>query len=99
MQWKNNCMYIKKIREERIQIQYFYSDSMEPNLRPLSSSFNSKLEVPLIQGFQTKHLSNTIGLWFQSTLLDFWLQAPFTILKWYLTFEKSPKWHSTLGNP
>ena len=74
-------MYIKKIRKERIELQYFYCGSKEPDLRPLSSSFNSKLEVPLIQGFQTKHLSNTIGLWFQSTLLDFWLQAPFTILK------------------
>ena len=69
--------------EERIQIQDFYSGSAQPDLRSLSSSFNPKLEVPLFQGFQTKPLNNTIGLWFQSTLLDFRLQASFTILKRY----------------
>ena len=70
-----------------MQTQDFYSGSAKLSLRPLSSSFNPKLEVPLIQGFQTKPSSNTIGLWFQSTFLDFWLQAPFTNLKKYLTLE------------
>ena len=70
-----------------MQIQDFYSGLAQPDLRPLSSSFNPKLEVPLFQGFQTKPSSNIIGLWFQSTLLDFWLQAHFTILKRYPTLE------------
>ena len=70
-----------------MQIQDFYSGSAKPDLRPLPSSFNPKLEVPLIQGFQTKSSSNTIELWFQSTLLDFWLTVPFTIFKRYLTLE------------
>ena len=74
-----------------MQIQDFYSGLVQPDLRPLSSSFNPKLEVPLFQGFQTKSLSNTIGLWFQSTLFNFWLQAPFTILKRYLTFKQPLK--------
>ena len=69
----------------------FYSGSAQPDLHPLSSSFNPKLEAPLIQGFQTKSSSNTIGLWFQSTLLDFWFQAPFTILKRYPTLEQPLK--------
>ena len=71
-----------------MQIQDFYSGLTQLGLRPLSSSFNSKLEVPLFQGFQIKPSSNTIGLWFQSILLDFWLQAPFTILKRYLILEQ-----------
>ena len=45
-----------------MQIQDFYSGLAQPDLRPLSSSFNPKLEVPLFQGFQTKPSSNTIGL-------------------------------------
>ena len=45
-----------------MQTQDFYSGSAQPDLYPLSSNFNLKLEVPLIQGFQTKPLSNTIGL-------------------------------------
>ena len=57
---------------------------------PHSSSFNPKLEVSLIQGFQTKASSNTIKLWFQFTLLDFWIQAPFTLLKRYPTLEQLP---------
>ena len=61
--------------------------SAQLGLHPLSSSFNPKLKVPLIQGFQTKPSSNTIGLWFQYTILYFWLQAPFTNLKRYLTLE------------
>ena len=73
-----------------MQIQDFYSGSAQSGLRSLSSSFNPKFEVPLFQGFQTKFSSNTIGLWFQSTLLDFWLQAPFTFLKKYPTLEKLP---------
>ena len=77
--------------EERMQIQDFYSGSTQPDLCPLPSNFNPKLEVPLIQGFQTKPSSNTIGLWFQSALLDFWLQAPFTLLKRYPTFEQALK--------
>ena len=56
-----------------MQIQDFYSGSAQPGLHPLFSSFNPKLEVSLFQGFQTKPSSNTIGLWFQSTILDFWL--------------------------
>ena len=74
-----------------MQIQYFYSDSMQPDLRPLSSNFNPKLQVSLFQDFQTKPSSNKIGLWFQSTLLDFWLKTPFTILKRYLTPKQSLK--------
>ena len=69
----------------------FYSGSAQPGLHPLSSNFNLKLEVPLIQDFQTKPSSNTIGLWFQSTLLDFWLQIPFTLLKRYPTLEQPLK--------
>ena len=56
-----------------MQTQDFYRGMAQPGLCPLSSSFNPKLEVSLIQDFQPKPLSNTIGLWFQSTLLDFWL--------------------------
>ena len=74
-------------REERMQTQDFYSGSAQPDLHSFFSSFNPKLEVPLIQGFQTKPSSNTIELWFQSTLLDFWLQKPFTLLKRYPTLE------------
>ena len=74
-----------------MQTQYFYSDSMQPDLRPLSSNFNLKLQVSLFQGFQTKPSSNKIGLWLQSTLLDFWLKTPFTILKRYLTLKQSLK--------
>ena len=77
--------------EERMQTQDFYSDSAQPNLRPLFSSFNPKLEVPLIQGFQSKPSRNTIGLWFKLILLDFWLQTPFTISKRYLTLERPIK--------
>ena len=54
-----------------MQVQDFYSGSTQLDLRLLSSIFNSKLEVPLFQGFQTKPSNNTIGLWFQSILLDF----------------------------
>ena len=54
-----------------MQTQDFYSGLVQPDLRPLSSSFNPKLEVPLIQGFQPKPSNNTIGLWFLSTFLDF----------------------------
>ena len=71
-----------------MQTQNFYSGSTQPGLYSLFSSFNPKLEVPLFQGFQTKPSSNRIGLWFQHTLLDFWLQSPFTILKRYLTLEQ-----------
>ena len=74
-----------------MQVQDFYSGSTQLDLRLLSSIFNSKLEVPLFQGFQTKPSSNTIGLWFQSTILDFWFQAPFTILKKYPTLEQPLK--------
>ena len=74
-----------------MQTQDFYSGSAQPGLCPLSSSFNPELEVPLFQGFQTKPLSNAIRLWFQSTLLDFWLQGPFTILKRYRTLEQPLK--------
>ena len=71
-----------------MQTQDFYSGLAQPDPCPLSFSFNTKLEVPLIQGIQTKPSSNTIGLWFQSTILDFWLQAPFIILKRQLTLEQ-----------
>ena len=56
-----------------MQTQDFYNGSAQPDLHPLSSNFNPELEVPLIQGFQTKPSNNTIGLWFQFTLLNFWL--------------------------
>ena len=82
-----------------MQIQDFYNGSTQSGLRPLSSIFNPKLKVLLFQGFQTKPSSNTIGLWFQSTILDFWLQAPFTILKRYSTLKQSLKWYPTLKNP
>ena len=36
-----------------MQTQDFYSGSAQPSLHPLSSNFDPKLEVPLIQGFQT----------------------------------------------
>ena len=52
-----------------MQTQDFYNGSAQPSLHPLSFSFNPELEVPLIQGFQIKPSINTIGLWFQSTLL------------------------------
>ena len=71
-----------------MQIQDFYSGLTQPDLRPLSFNFNPKFEVPLIQGFQSKLSSNTIGLWFKSTLLDFWLQASFTISKRYFALEQ-----------
>ena len=73
-----------------MQTQEFIVVRAKPSLHPLSSSFNPKLEVPLIQGFQTKPSNNTIELWFQFTLLDFWLQVPFTLLKRYPTFEQLP---------
>ena len=47
-----------------MQTQDFYSGLTQLGLHPLFSSFNPKLEVPLIQGFLTKLSSNTIGLWF-----------------------------------
>ena len=47
-----------------MQTQDFYSGSEQPDLRPLSSSFNSKVKVLLIRGFQTKLSNNTIVLWF-----------------------------------
>ena len=81
-----------------MQTQGFYNGSAQPTLHSLSSSFNPKLEVLLIQDFQHKPSSNTIGLWFQSTFLYFWLQAPFTILKRYSTLEQPLKWYSTLKN-
>ena len=71
-----------------MQTQDFYNNS---DLRPLFCNFNPKFEVPLFQGFQTKPSSNTIGLWFQSILLDFWLQASFTLLKRYPTLEQPLK--------
>ena len=64
-----------------MQTQDFYSGSVQSDLHPLSSSFNPKLEVPLFQGFRTKPSSNTIGLWFQSTLLDFGSKHPLQTLK------------------
>ena len=74
-----------------MQTQDFYCGSTQLGLRPLSSNFNPKFKVTLFQGFQTKPSSNTIGLWFQSTLLDFSLQASFTILKRYFTLKQSLK--------
>ena len=40
-----------------MQIQDFYSDSMQLDLRPLFSSFNFRFEVPLFQGFDYKKKS------------------------------------------
>ena len=45
-----------------MQIQGFYSDLAQPGLRPLSSNFNPKFEVSLIQDFQSKPSNNTIEL-------------------------------------
>ena len=58
-----------------MQTQDFYSGLAQPNLCSLSFSFNLKFEVLLIQDFQTKPSNNSIRLWFQYTLLDFWLQT------------------------
>ena len=71
-----------------MQTQDFYNGSAQPDLHPLSSNFNHNLKVSLIQGLQHKPSSNTIGLWFQFILLDFWLQTLFTILKRYPTLEQ-----------
>ena len=49
----------------------------------------NRVRVPLAWSFNQASNLLTIGLWFQFTLLDFWLQAPFTILKRYLTLETS----------
>ena len=54
-----------------MQTQNFYNGSTQLDLRPFFSNFHPKLEVPLIQGFQTKPSNNTIGLWLQSSFLDF----------------------------
>ena len=48
--------------EEKMKIQDFYSGLAQPDLHSLSFNFNHKLEVPLIQCFKYKPLSNTIGL-------------------------------------
>ena len=64
-QYIDNCILIKEQGRENANTRV-YSDSVQPGLHPLSSSFNLKVEVPLILGFQTKPSSNTIGLWFQS---------------------------------
>ena len=40
--------YKIKSKEERMQIQDFYSSPTQPDLHLLPSNFNSKLEVPLI---------------------------------------------------
>ena len=48
--------------EGGMQTQDFYNGLVQPSLRSLFSNFNSKLEVPLIHGFQTRTSSNTIGL-------------------------------------
>ena len=62
---KNNIETISyKIKEygrENLNTRFF-SDLTQPDLCPLSFNFCPKLEVPLIQGFQTKPSSNTIGL-------------------------------------
>ena len=82
-----------------MQTQDFYSSSTQPDLHTFYSNFNPKLKVLLFQGFQTKPSSNIIELWFQSTLLNFWLHVPFTILKRYLTLEQPFKLYPTLENP
>ena len=100
MQIYNKKIITYKLKEwgKRMQTQDIYSGSAQPDLCPLSSSFNPKIEVPLFQDFQTKPSSNTIGLWFKSTLLDFWLQTPFTIFKRYPTLEQPLKWYPILEN-
>ena len=40
--------YKIKSKEERMQIQDFYSSLTQPDLHLLPSNFNPKLEVPLI---------------------------------------------------
>ena len=41
----------------------------------------NQVRVPLSWSFNQASNLFTIGLWFQFTLLDFWLQAPFTLLQ------------------
>ena len=50
------------VEKKKMQIQDFYNGSTQPDLRSLFSNFNPKLEVSLIQGFQTKPSNNTIRL-------------------------------------
>ena len=64
-----------------MQTQDLYSGLAQPNLRSLSSNFNLKFEVLLIQDFQTKPSNNLIGLWFQYTILDLWLQIVISHIK------------------
>ena len=45
--------YKIKSKKKKMQIQDFYSSSTQPDLHLPLSNFNLKLEVPLIQGFQT----------------------------------------------
>ena len=56
----------------------------------------NRVRVPLSWSFNQASNLFTIGLWFQFTLLDFWLQAPFTLLKRYLTLEQHLKWYLSL---
>ena len=81
-----------------MQTQDFIVVQRNPAYIHYLSSFNPKLEAPLIQGFQAKPSSNTIELWFQSNFLNFWLQAPFTLLKRYPTLEQPLKWYPTFEN-
>ena len=41
----------------------------------------NRVRVPLSWSFNQASNLFTIGLWFQFTLLDFWLQVPFTLLQ------------------
>ena len=48
---KNIAYKIKRLEKKIMQTWYFYSGFMQPNLRPISFSFNTKLEVSPIQNF------------------------------------------------
>ena len=56
----------------------------------------NQVRVPLSWSFNQAFNLFTIGLWFQFTLLDFWLKAPFTLLKSYPTLEQPLKWYPSL---
>ena len=80
--------YKLKSRQERMQTQEFIVVRRNPayihSLQP-----PNRVRVPLAWSFNQASNLLTIGLWFQFTLLDFWLQAPFTILKRYPSLEAS----------
>ena len=76
-QYKDNCIYLKELGKqtrEFIVVRHFlaYVHSPQPP---------NRVRVPLSRSFNQASNFFTIGLWFQFTLLDFWLQALFTLLQ------------------